>query len=265
MVRTQQTWRNVINMVNNTKAGSSRRLLVEVHSGSAPSYGGCSYLAVRPDLISVRHSLHRVNVNMTVFTLVRDPVDWTLSAYNYYEARHNSNGDREHSYSHMLTFVGPNPQTDYLIHAQATFFSRDHGVKRASGNPTPEECALVVKTMLAPPTRGGMDWVGTTDDLGRTLEYLSQVGHVVPLPAADREGQAQQLGQGWHKNSGNDKFGAVWSPLRKEFMSSADVARLHQRSLCDSAMLAAARERFGPRNASGVATLRVNGSAVDPL
>jgi hypothetical protein len=61
-------------------------------------------------------------VKVVLFTVLREPLGWVVSAYNYmcgggarYEDCSGGNGRQRHVASNLLVNLRPNPQCDYLM------------------------------------------------------------------------------------------------------------------------------------------------------
>ena len=123
-------------------------------------------------------------MRLVVFTVLRDPVAWVVSSYQYHCGKKReracdcgSSKDRPCarglSRARMIAHLRPNPQCAYLVHGWMGFSRRSPS---RAAPPTRAECEAAAASLGA-----AADHVGRTESLGATLAWL---GDALGAPAA---------------------------------------------------------------------------------
>lgn len=173
-------------------------------------------------------------IELFVFTNLREPVSWAVSAFNYHHRRVASlsilNGTNE-----ALRQVSPNnPQCEFLLRSYKYKAAPE---KRFS--PKQEECNSVFNAM-----KTQMDFVGSTDHLKETTDILH---FLLDLP--------KNFTFTHEKSAGQDK---TLLPLRYEQLSDETIQYLCNISVLDYELYANSHEEWSVKMEGFVSRQRIH-------
>ncbi|GKZ00187.1 hypothetical protein MPSEU_000971700 [Mayamaea pseudoterrestris] len=160
-----------------TSHGTSGKIIaIETHTNDVPAWSA----ALHEHVQSWRNAANRHNVSFFAFTLVREPLSFATSAFNYYYLKSRVNKTSGEAY--QLAQATSTELVDTLLHNPiCSFLSRggfyyaildggirhEHNRKRLNDEQTRQHCDTAYQTLV-----DGMDWIGTTDKLYETVEIV---------------------------------------------------------------------------------------------
>lgn len=159
----------------NSNSTNSTRIYIEVHAGTAPSWQSLQGPSGR------LHALRRQpGLELTTFTVLREPISWVISAYNYVcggVQHEKACSAGRHDVASMSRTLRSNPQCAYLLYGWSGW--------TLSPGPSPSEelCSTVLSSL-----RHNMDFVGHSDCLDAIFSWLSsrmQLGAVLHPNSSD--------------------------------------------------------------------------------
>lgn len=141
-----------------------RYQVVEFHAGNSPSF-----VEIHQKLKLWRTQFAKLNVPFFAFTVLREPLSWTVSAYNYFCVKlreKNPCGEGPVSVDHFLDTSLHNPQCKFLTKGWGYKFPNDMRRKM----PNKDDCVALYNTILE-----NFDWVGTLEKFDETAEVLTSI------------------------------------------------------------------------------------------
>ena len=162
-------------LLSEWKAGSNTRVYYEYHAGMASPY--MEQKKIREDLHKWRNMAKVQNVPFFALTVVRDPMSFSVSFFNFYFG-----GKKEDpryywrpqaTEADFLELSLPNPQCLFCIKGETAYYK---GYKEEGNSVVvpKDECEGVYDAFLE-----DFDWIGTTEALTEhTFPILEQIGQV---------------------------------------------------------------------------------------
>ena len=144
-------------------------LFYEIHATDAPSF-----FRLRKRLRRWRDTAARNNVSVFFFTVLRDPISYAFSHFNFFHVqRRNPTFERcNATQENFLRLSLSNPQCQFLFKGEPSM--RAQNLKQIYVKP--EDCEEVNGLMVEL-----LDWVGTTENL--SSDTLSLLARLFQLPA----------------------------------------------------------------------------------
>ena len=155
-------------LINGT--GNGRVLVLEVHALDSPSL-----LQLKDRLKSWRIMAAQNDVNTFFFTILREPLSYSLSHFNFFhvQRRNDSFEQCNATEADFLRLSLDNPQCQFLADGERSMRVQ----KRLQRSVSAHTCLNLVYEALI----DTMDWVGTTEKLSnQTLPLLSRVLRLKP-------------------------------------------------------------------------------------
>jgi hypothetical protein len=151
------------------------KIFYEYHAGLSSPY---MELQVREDLLKWRAMAQVRNIPFFAFTVLREPLSFALSHFNYYYASRKGQDTRyffveNPTEEDFLRLSLPNPQCLFCVHTEEAYYQS----YREKGKPIHvpiEGCAAVYDSFATE-----LDWVGTMESLSdETFPIVEHVAHV---------------------------------------------------------------------------------------
>ena len=162
--------------------------------------------------------------------MLREPVAWVISAYNYVcgGVQHERTCSAGwHDVANMLRTLRSNPQCAYLLHGWG-------GWTLSPGPPAGEEqCSTVISSL-----RHNMDFVGHSDCLNATFSWLSNRMQLAGTGAVSHSSASEV-----HANKGPGHYPRGWAPVTVGQLTFAESARLRNLTRLDHRMYGAFRSK----------------------
>ena len=144
-------------------------IFIEVHGSINPQL-------VIQKLPEWRTSLASVGIKVFAFTMLREPLSWYISAFNFLCVQGTSAcGDTKHSHQGLVDSASSNPQCSFFMHGWSIPFleqDKDHPPVK------PNECRIVSQQL-----KRNFDWVGTTENFEETMtvmrNHFPQIGKTI--------------------------------------------------------------------------------------
>ena len=175
-------------LLSEWEPGSNTRVYYEYHAGTATPYMEelnnnnkqqqlLEHQRIREDLHKWRNMAKVQNVPFFALTVVRDPMSFSVSFFNFYYGGKNEDPRyywRPHATEEdFLELSLPNPQCLFCVKGETAYYK---GYKE-DGNSVvvpQEQCDAVYEAFLE-----DFDWIGTTETLtSQTFSILEQIGEV---------------------------------------------------------------------------------------
>ena len=172
-----------------------------------------------------RDSLANVGIDVFAFTMLREPVSWYKSAFNFIclQGTHHC-GDVELSYNGLVASASSNSQYSFFVHGWSIpFLEQDE-----SHPPVTAQERSQVRTQL----KSNFDWVGTTENFEETMNVLRnrfpQIGPTVVKNKTHTHTQLKKSPDPSHQShmeniSKLDK--AFYLDLQKHFVFKGDSTK----------------------------------------
>ncbi|CAB9518572.1 expressed unknown protein (Partial), partial [Seminavis robusta] len=151
------------------------KIFYEYHAGLSSPYMD---LTVREDLLKWRAMAQVRKIPFFAFTVIREPLSFAVSHFNYYYASRKK-GDMRYFFvpnpteDDFIRLTLPNPQCLFCVHTEEAYYQS----YREQGKPidVPKEgCEAVYESFATE-----LDWVGTTEGLSmETFPLIEHVAHV---------------------------------------------------------------------------------------
>ena len=147
-----------------TTRDSTKVHFLEIH-GTPPGF-----VQLLPKLDKWRRQAHEHDVPLFIFTMMRDPLDWLLSCFNFFclAIRKHTKCTSPASISGLLQEARPNPQSRWFCFMNTIM---------AVPNRTEPDMSRCTLNYLLPLMMEYMDWVGFMERYDETLSVLQ---HVLP-------------------------------------------------------------------------------------
>ena len=162
-------------LLTDWKAGSNTRVYYEYHAGMSSPY--MEQKQIREDLHKWRTMAKVQNVPFFALTVVRDPMSFSVSFFNFYFGAKKEDPRYywrpQATEADFLELSLPNPQCLFCIKGETAYY-KDYKEAGNSVVVPKNECEGVYDAFLE-----DFDWIGTTETLtSQTFAILEQIGEV---------------------------------------------------------------------------------------
>jgi hypothetical protein len=151
------------------------KIFYEYHAGlSSPYYS----LQVRQDLLTWRAMAHVRGIPFFAFTVVREPLSFAVSFFNYYYTHRKRDDDRYYyvpdaTEDDFVKLSLPNPQCLFCVRTEEAYYQAYREAGRPVDVPA-ETCDAVYNAFV-----GELDWIGTMETLStETFPLIQQVANI---------------------------------------------------------------------------------------
>jgi len=158
------------------------RIYYEYHAGTASPYmmpGG-----IRDDLKQWKQMAKEQNISSFALTVLRNPLDFAISHFNFYHAGNKPNKRFTHrpkaTLQDFLLEVLPNPQCLFCHQGETAYEKQPQSEhqNRNKFNMSQQQCEDVYNAFME-----DMDWIGTTETLStETFPILERIGRIRYCP-----------------------------------------------------------------------------------
>ena len=161
--------------LQNWKPGT--KIFYEHHAGPSDPYMAAN---VRKDLHNWRDMATKQGIPFFAFTLVREPLSFALSHFNFYYANRMEFGDHSRFYyvenpteTDFLNLSLPNPQCLFCVHSELAYHAVGREDRKSSYVPK-ERCDDVYDAFAL-----DLDWIGTTETMSNeTFHILAKISQL---------------------------------------------------------------------------------------
>jgi len=133
-------------------------IFIEIHGSTNPQL----FIQKLPEW---RTSLASVGIKVFAFTMLREPLSWYISAFNFLCVQGTSEcGETAISHNGLVDSASPNPQCSFFMHGWSIpFLEQDKDHPPVTSN----ECYRIRQQL-----KRNFDWVGTTENFEETMTVM---------------------------------------------------------------------------------------------